>query len=69
MNTYATIELPFLYNGKINTSITIEVLLGNGVICWGRSEAIKREELRESVEYAVEDDGNKTASICSTKVD
>jgi hypothetical protein len=32
MNTHATIEvLPFICNCEVNTSITIEELLGNGV--------------------------------------
>jgi hypothetical protein len=43
-------------------SITIEKLLGKGVFCLVRPEAIKRgsrasrEELRESLEMAVEND-------------
>jgi hypothetical protein len=55
MNTHATIEeLPFLCNSEVNTPLlTIEALLGDGVFCWGRPEAIYREELRGS---AVEDD-------------
>jgi hypothetical protein len=40
-NMQATIEgLLFLYNGEVNTAITIEDLLGNGVFCWGRPKAI-----------------------------
>jgi hypothetical protein len=35
INTHTTIEeLPFLCNGEVN--ITIEELLGNGVLFWGR---------------------------------
>jgi hypothetical protein len=40
MNTHATIELPFLCNGEVNTSIIVEELLGNGVFCWIHLEAI-----------------------------
>jgi hypothetical protein len=41
INTHTTIEeLQFLCNGGVNAYITIEELLGNGVLCWGRSEAI-----------------------------
>jgi hypothetical protein len=35
-----------------HTSITIEELLGKGVLCWGRPEVIQRE-LRESFGSAV----------------
>jgi hypothetical protein len=44
------------------TSITIEEFLGNSVFCWSRPEAVQRgsqasrEELRGSLEVAVEDD-------------
>jgi hypothetical protein len=44
------------WRGK-HTSVTTEELLGNGVFCWGLLEAIQRGELRESLEMAVEDDG------------
>jgi hypothetical protein len=57
-------ELPFLYTGEVNTSVTMEELLRKGVFCWGRPEAIQynddfrklRGELRKSLESAVEDD-------------
>jgi hypothetical protein len=47
MNTHATIEgLPFLCNGEMNTSITIEELLRNGVSCVGRPR-LYNEDLRQ----------------------
>jgi hypothetical protein len=51
-----------------HTSITIEKLLGNGVFCWDRPEAIYRGpqaaeiKLRESLETAVEDDREEMAA-------
>jgi hypothetical protein len=42
MKTHATIEeLPFLWNGGVNTSVTTEDLLGTGVFCWGRPEDLR----------------------------
>jgi hypothetical protein len=36
-------------------------LLGNGVFCWDHPESIQREELRESLESAAEDDCEELA--------
>jgi hypothetical protein len=49
MNTHATIEeLLFLCDGEVNTPLYVkrEELLGNGVFCGSRPEAIK-EDLRQ----------------------
>jgi hypothetical protein len=59
MNTHATTEkLSFLCNGEVNTSVTIEQLLGNGIICWIRPEAEDSRpaelEFRKCLETAVE---------------
>jgi hypothetical protein len=42
-----------------HASIRIKELLGNNVFCWVRPEAIKREELRKSLEAAVDDNGEE----------
>jgi hypothetical protein len=63
LNTQATIEeLSFIYNGAVNTPVTIEKLLGIGVFCWVyprlyNEDSMSAEiELRKSLEMTVEYD-------------